>query len=649
MDNKDKKYYINLRNKDNIDFENENLTLSNGNYKIIKEGDNNEEFHYIYNNIDLNKNILPIQNKKRLIKKDNNFILNQKIENEAFKRKQLGIIKRAKNYQLYISTSGGKKPNFTINTESNQNKSFSQNKNLLKRDNIKLLSNKYIDKNNIKNNNINIYNYNNKNLKIRAFQQSPKNKGYQIYNKKNSLPKETFNENNHNCNILKANDINYNNFEGNISNNNYKINLNNQKKIFRSPPSYNSKKFIRKITSPLRRNLSKEEEFNDNIIKINDMDQKTFNQKNTKKHYADNYNYHEIIHYNSPKKTLKTIDNYENEQNCQYVNKNKIIYIINNNNNDVSQNSLRYYQSARKIPFIKRGNFTQLSESSKPIIVNKYLNDNHQSCNEFFNEINGVNKNNISYNNHTIENYEDNLNAMYHFGEQMLKKDKNYNIEKSLNQDISDKYRYQDEEEMSKIKIPLRKDKSYNNIIIKDYNENSSMKSLPYDNSYNEDRNIIRNGINKDCVSLNISINRNRLNHNNINRKKVIKPVKSKEDDIFPYKKENNINDFEDKINFCESIFDDKSIIDIIEEFEKEIEIEEIEKNKKNKKDTVNDKQSDNLILSTISDKNFGNESQNLTKSTIKKKHYYKTKNIDMEKNYDFMIYPTKKDKSQQK
>ena len=652
MNNKDKKYFINLRNKDDIDNENENLTFFNGNYKVIKQRNNNDEFHCIYNESDSNKNILPIPSKKRLIKKDNNYILNQKIDNEIFRRKYSGVIKRAKNYQLYVSNSGRKQPIFTINTESNENKSFSQNKNLLTRDNIKLFSNNYIDKNNIKNNKINIYNYNNKNLKIRTFQQSPKNKGYQIYNKKNSLPKETINKNNHNNNILKANDINYNNCEGNISNNNYRINLSNQKKIYRSPPSYNSKKFLRKIISPLRRNISKEEEFNENIIKINNMNKILLNQKNTSKPYPDNYKYHEIIHYNSPKKTLKTMDNNENEQNCQYINNNKIIYIINNKNNNISQNSLRYNQSTYIIPLIQGDNFTQLSESKKPIIVNKFLNENNQTCNTFFNEINGIKKNDISdSNSHIIESYEDIPKTIHHFGEQMLKKNKNYNIQKSLNLDISDKYRYLDEEETSKLKIPLRKDKSNNNIIIKDYNENRSMKSLPFDNSYNDYKNIIRNDINKDSVSLNVNINRNRnrLNHNIINRKKVKQPFKGKENDFIPYNKGNKINGVEDQINFCESIFDDKSIKDIIEEFEKEIEIEEIKKKEENKENVLNDKQSDNLFLSTISDFDFDNKSQSLSKSNIKKKHYYKTKNIDMEKNYDFMIYPTKKDKPQKK
>ena len=154
MNNKDKKYFINLRNKDDIDNENENLTFFNGNYKVIKQRHNNNEFHCIYNESDSNKNILPIPSKKRLIKKDNNYILNQKIDNDIFRRKYSGVIKRAKNYQLYISNSGRKQPIFTINTESNENKSFSQNKNLLTRDNIKLFSNNYIDKNNIKNNKI---------------------------------------------------------------------------------------------------------------------------------------------------------------------------------------------------------------------------------------------------------------------------------------------------------------------------------------------------------------------------------------------------------------------------------------------------------------------------------------------------------------
>ena len=623
MDNKNKKYFINLRDKDNNEYENENLTLFNGNYKIIKERDNNDKFNYLNNESNINKNILSIPNKKQLIKKDNKYILDQKIENEISKRKHSGIIKRAKNYQIYISTSGRKQPKFTINTEPNGNKSFSQKKKSLKRENIKLFSNNHTDKNEIKNNNINIYL--NNNISNQAI-----NKKYHNYN----------------YNILKSNDINCNNFVGSIgSNNNYRINLSNQKNIHRSPLSNNTYKFLRKIISPIKRNMNKESEFNKNIIKINNVNKIPLNQKRSSKHYPDNYKYHEIIHYNSPKKTLKTINNNESEQNCQYINKNKKIYFINNNNSNKSPNSLRYNQSANIEPSLQGDDFSYPSESAKPITVNKYLNDNYHSYNTFFNEISDTKKNIVTeYNPHIIENYKDIPKTIHHFGEQMLKKNNNYNIPKSLNLNISDKIRYQDAEEIPKLEIPLRKDNSRSNIIIKNYNENKSMKSFPCDNSYNEDKNIIKNIINKDSVSLNINLNRNRLKHNIINRKKH---VKRKEEDFIPNKKKNNINDFEDNINFCESIFDDKSIRDIIEEFEKEIELEESAKKEQNKKIDLNDNQNDNLILSSISDYDFSNKSKNLNKSKIKK-HYYKTKNIDMEKNYDFMIYPTKKDKLQQ-
>ena len=610
--------------------------MFNGNYKIVKERDNNDEFHYINNGSKINKNILPIPNKIRFIKKDNKYIMDQKEENDIYRRKHSGIIKRADNYQFYISSSGRKQPKFTLNTEQNGNKSFSQKKNLLKRDNIKLFPNNYLDKNKIKNNNINIYK-NNKYLKISDFQQSPKSKGYQINNKKYSLPKKNINkkEHNYNYNIINASDINNNNFEGNTSYNNFRINMSNKGKIYRSPPSYSSNKFLRKIMSPLKRNISKEIEFNENIIKIYKINKMSLNQMNVSNHYPDNYKYHEIIHYNSPKKTLKTIDDNENDQNSQYINKN--IYIINNNNNKISPHFLRNSHS----PYITPLN--QVSEPSKPIIVNEYLNDNYLSFSTKKNEVNGKQKNIIyDYNSQRTGNYMENPNTIHHFGEQMLKKNKYYNIQNSSN------LTSQNEEINQEIKIPLKKDKSYNNIIIKNYNENKSIKSLPCDTSYKEDKNIIiNNNINKDSVSLNVNMKRSRLNHNIINRKKIQKPEKKKDEDFIPKFKEKNIkNELGDKNNFCENIFDDKSIKDIIEEFEKEIEIEESERKRKN---VLNDKQSDNLFISSISDFDVGDKSQNLNKSKVKKKHYYKTKNIDMEKNYDFMIYPTKKDKSPKK
>ena len=118
-------------------------------------------------------------------------------------------------------------------------------------------------------------------------------------------------------------------------------------------------------------------------------------------------------------------------------------------------------------------------------------------------------------------------------------------------------------------------------------------------------------------------------------------------------KKENKASQLKDKIsNYETSIIDNDSINEIILEFEKEIEDEEKkEKEIKDKNETkkgINMSNNDSIKFSYISDNDFSFLSKDSTNnSKIKKKiRYYKTKNVDMEKNYDFAIYGTKKNKT---
>ena len=118
-------------------------------------------------------------------------------------------------------------------------------------------------------------------------------------------------------------------------------------------------------------------------------------------------------------------------------------------------------------------------------------------------------------------------------------------------------------------------------------------------------------------------------------------------------KKESKSSKLKDKIsNYEASILDNDSINEIIQEFEKEIEDEEKRekeiKDKNESKKGNNMSNNDSIKFSYISDNDFSFLSKDSTNnSKIKKKiHYYKTKNVDMEKNYDFVIYGTKKNKT---
>ena len=145
----------------------------------------------------------------------------------------------------------------------------------------------------------------------------------------------------------------------------------------------------------------------------------------------------------------------------------------------------------------------------------------------------------------------------------------------------------------------------------------------------------------------------NRFSHNIIKRKRIKKLImeKSQNEEFISNsnKKENKNNTIKDKIsNYENSILDNDSINEIIKEFEKEIEAEEKKENniklnykKRNNNISIND----TLKFSFFSDNDFSiisKDSTNNSKNKMKKKHYYKTKNMDMEKDTDFVIYGNK-------
>ena len=140
----------------------------------------------------------------------------------------------------------------------------------------------------------------------------------------------------------------------------------------------------------------------------------------------------------------------------------------------------------------------------------------------------------------------------------------------------------------------------------------------------------------------------NRYAHNIVNRKKIKKLVmeKSLNEEFISMsnKKENKSSKLKDRIsNYESSIIDNDSINEVIKEFEKEI--EEEEKREKDMKKDENKKENNGIINDNSFKSSFfsDNDFSFLNKDSAKKKvHYYKTKNVDMEKNYDFAIYGTK-------
>ena len=238
----------------------------------------------------------------------------------------------------------------------------------------------------------------------------------------------------------------------------------------------------------------------------------------------------------------------------------------------------------------------------------------------------------------------------------MLNRNKNYNYEK---EDTVHNIEYTNKEKVTqniklkkRARICLRKENSQSNIIKRHHNDNNSLKPLSHTNSYNEK--IIKRSPEKRNKNNTQNVKNNRYKHNIINRKRMRKLAIEREQSEEFISKINNKNNgsSKEKASYSESIIDNDSINEVIREFEKEIEESEKKNNEKNEDKTdgqknkvIHESQSEYLICSFYSenDLNKAKDSNNNSKPKPRKKHYFKTKNIDMEKNYDFIIYPTKK------
>ena len=152
-----------------------------------------------------------------------------------------------------------------------------------------------------------------------------------------------------------------------------------------------------------------------------------------------------------------------------------------------------------------------------------------------------------------------------------------------------------------------------------------------------------------------INKNNKRFSHNIINRKKKKKLVmeKSLNEQFISQNNKNKTCEYtKDKISCCESsiILDNDSINEIIKEFEKEIENEEkkdnLDKDSCQKKIKINNEENTDVFINSFAsdNNNFSMSKGSTNDSKIKKRkvRYYKTKNFEPEKNYDFFISPSR-------
>jgi hypothetical protein len=537
----------------------------------------------------------------------------------------------------------------------------------------------------------NIPNNNNSNYEEKTFQYTLKNKVLPLSLRNENMNNNAFKKNinyNINCDDFNRN-INYTNNENfnyiNIITNNNKMFFNNkynniiERKYNSKSPSNHSHKKI----SPLKnRNVINGNRCEIKIIKRNSLNSSSNNHINLKKSFPNNVSFHEIVHFNSPKKFNKSFNNKEKNQ---YINKNRKNSTLkmdnsymnkfierNNNCNRIFHHKLIQNQGLnnfkrRHLSFDTNiPHFSTSFMDKNQIFINNLLNENYNDT--YFVGHNYSHRNSkkkylilsrqnsqTEFNSQYIENddNEEKPEKIHYFGEQMLNRNKNYNEE---NGDIVQNNEYMNKEKIiqniklqKKSRICLRKDKSQSNI---NKRNNNILKPLSYTNSYHEI--AIKNNTEKSNKNNIQNINKSRYKHNIINRKRKRKLIIEREQSAEFISKFNNKNNgsSKEKTSYLESIINNDSINEIIKEFEKEIEEGEnknVEKNE-NKVDNQKDKvihqsQSENLIYSFYSENDLSRaqDSNNNSKTKPRKKHYFKTKNIDMEKNYDFIIYPTKK------
>ena len=404
----------------------------------------------------------------------------------------------------------------------------------------------------------------------------------------------------------------------------------------------------------------------------------------TEGNFPNNHGYHEIIYKNSPLKTQQNNNNIKEEEKNnnnlkEFIQKTTLrnnrplleeLTTDNNNNNFnnisttilINNQSFNNLDSKKVVPYFCTLNSNKNLSLSSTIKDENYLtNENICLCSSHRNLNNSSLNQNLFLSpkikkldaSNDIETENEDVQTIHYFGEEMLKKNKNYNFNK-----INDIYTFPID--------GLKNSELKRNNSSSDINKGKKLEkkrggvySIPFSCSYNQfkwkkyqKRNSSKN---RDMQN-----NKNkRFNHNIVNRRKNKKLVMEKslnEQFISSTYKSKNNEFTKDKISCCESSIniDNDSINDIIKEFEKEIEDEEkkeqiSKRSTKRKELNSTDNNNDNLIFSFLSEYDNYNNYSNLSKgstndSKIKKRkvRYYKTKNFELEKNYDFFISPTK-------
>ena len=664
-------------------------SIPNSNSKCyIKKTNNNKEKQKRENNNSKPKN-------------NSNLNSHSKKHQSDSKQKSLSLIKRNKNSPLRLITPGKTTPNKNINIIHNKNKnklnSFNNNNSL---NNQKLPENNY----NSKSKKISFFKDKMSCYKNGQILSNGKTKGEMpIYHKKIDKNKRLLYINKNKNNIINISSdnvkksINYYKQKENIITNNSLIMKNINNNIFSSnkenkirniyyPKSPTNKSInFKKEVSPIKKvsyikNKMNEIKLNENNKNLkNSPSYRVFKSGNK---FPNNYSYHEIVYKNSPKKAeenkkinIKKEEKYNDIKqtlpNIPFRNNRPLLEELtteNNNYNNISTTILINNQSLSNldnkivIPYYCTLNTNKNISSRSSIRDDNYnINENICLCSTNNNDIKNstlnpnlflapkVQKLDISAQYNEVETENDDIQTIHFFGEQMLKRNKNYNFNK-----INDIYTFPIDIDKNN---ELKRNNSSDNI---NKGQKSDKKvgtnSIPFSYSYNQFKwkKYHKRNENKNADLL-INKNNKRYNHNIINRKKKKKLVmeKSLNEQFISKPNKNKYNDnTKDKISYCESSLnlDNDSINEIIKEFEKEIEDEE-KKGKttksSSKRQEINiNENNDNFVFSFLSENdnnsNMSKGSTNDSKVKKRKVRYYKTKNFDMEKNYDFFISPTK-------
>ena len=407
----------------------------------------------------------------------------------------------------------------------------------------------------------------------------------------------------------------------------------------------------------------------------------TFTVSNSDNKLPANYGYHEIIYKNSPKKVGRNKNNNKKKNNNYLKETQNNIYIRNNrplleeltsqNNNckQISTTILINNQSFNNldnkiiIPY-----YSTLNSNKNLSLYSNFREENFNTCENICFYTNGninspknnsklflspkINKLEISgisgqYN--EIETENEDVQTIHYFGEEMLKKNENYNFAKR-----KEVYKFPINELNN---YELKRNNSLNDLNnCQKKDQKKSFKSIPFSSTYKEykwRKYNKRNGNNNRDVKINK--NNKRFSHNIINRKKKKKLVmeKSLNEQFISQNNKNKTCEYtKDKISCCESsiILDNDSINEIIKEFEKEIENEEkkdnLDKDSCQKKIKINNEENTDVFINSFAsdNNNFSMSKGSTNDSKIKKRkvRYYKTKNFEPEKNYDFFISPSR-------